>query len=126
MGVGIKLDDEDLRRVTDLWDNIINPTCIKWAQETGKPAEAYREAVVGVLERQVTKFNPWNAWQRIWWHQIPNNDDGILDCIFLSQPFHIRALTPPCSGVVQDVSVAISSKTSNTEGRRASWMDARA
>jgi len=98
MGVGIKLDDKDLRHVTDFWDNIINPTCIGWEKETGKPAEAYREALVGVLERQVAKFNPWNAWQHIWWHHMANIEDGILDCIFLSQPFHIHVLMPPCSG----------------------------
>jgi hypothetical protein len=78
LGVGVKLDKEDLDRVADLWDNVINPTCVKWGQETGKPAEAYREAVVGLFERQASKLNSWNAWQRIWWHGMSDVEDETL------------------------------------------------
>ena len=88
MGSGVKLDEDDHRRIADLWNDIINPACVEWGRETGKPAEAYREAVVGAFERQLTKFNPWNAWQRVWWHGLPDIEDDGLACTLVYCPFH--------------------------------------
>jgi len=128
VSVGVKLDKEDLHRVNGLWQNIINPACIKWEQETGKPAEAYREAVAGVFDRQVTKFNAWNAWQRIWWHELPDVDDEGLYCGFISHlfrsQFRLCVLTTPCSGASQDVPGEISGEISIIERREARSMDA--
>lgn len=125
VGVGVKLDKEDLCRIAELWDTVINPACIKWGQETGKPAEAYREAVVGVVERHTTKFNPWNAWQRVWWCEMPViEDEGVEGKSILG--FCLCVLTTPCSGAPQGLSGAISRKARDIGGRRTETMDEKA
>jgi hypothetical protein len=63
---------------TDLWDNTINPACIDFEKRTGKPAEAMREAIAGVIARRVNQRSIWNAWQRVWWKRLPNiHDKGL-------------------------------------------------
>ena len=74
---GTKLSKEDLQFATDLWDNVINPACIEFEERTGKPAEAMREAIAGVIARQVHQHNSWNAWQKLWWQRHPK--DGVYD-----------------------------------------------
>src|SRR5258708_7388939 len=69
--LGVKLDESDLKCVADLWEDVINPACIKFAEDTRKPAEAFREAIVMGFERHVKKFHWWNTWERIWWSTVP-------------------------------------------------------
>lgn len=68
---GVKLSKEDLQVATDLWSKTINPTCIEFEKRTGKPAEAMREAITGVIARRATRHSGWNAWQKVWWQRLP-------------------------------------------------------
>jgi hypothetical protein len=72
---GVKLSKEDLQVATKLWDEVINPTCIEFEKRTGKPAEAMREAIAGVIARRVNQRSSWNAWQSIWWKRLPKVHD---------------------------------------------------
>jgi len=72
---GVKLSKEDRQVATDLWDNVINPACIEFEKRTGKPAEAMREAIAGVITRRVNRRSSWNAWQKIWWNRLPELHD---------------------------------------------------
>jgi len=76
--LGVKLDQSDLKRVADLWEDAVNPACLKFEAETGKPAEALREAIAAGFERRVKKFHRWNAWERVWWSRLPNIEDRAL------------------------------------------------
>jgi len=71
----VKLSKEDCQVTTDLWDNVINPTCIEFEKWTGKPAEAMHEAIAGVITRHVNQQSSWNAWQKIWWNRLPKLHD---------------------------------------------------
>jgi hypothetical protein len=82
--LGVELDQSDLKRVADLWNNVINPACLQFEKETGKPAEAMREAIAGGFERRVKTFHRWNAWQRIWWNKMPNIGDKAIISASLS------------------------------------------
>src|SRR5258706_985390 len=73
--LGGNLSKEDLEVATDLWDNTINPACIAFEERTGKPAEAMREAIAGVIARRTNRPSNWNSWQRIWWHRLPKVND---------------------------------------------------
>ena len=75
---GAKLSKEDLQITADLWDNVINPACIKFEKETGKPAEALREAIAGVSARHVSQDSSWNMWQKVWWRKEPKVKDTAL------------------------------------------------
>ena len=80
----VELDQSDLKRVADLWNDVINPACLQFEKDTGKPAEAMREAIAGGFERRVKTFHRWNAWQRIWWNNIPDIEDkAIIGMSFL-------------------------------------------
>jgi len=81
---GTNLSKDDLQVATDLWDNVINPACMKFQEETGKPAEAMREAIAGVIARQVRQNNTWNIWQKIWWKRRPKVFDGTLQSKFVT------------------------------------------
>jgi hypothetical protein len=76
--LGVELNESDLKRVADLWNNVVNPACLQFEKETGKPAEAMREAIAGVFERRVKKFHQWNAWQRVWWNKMPTIEDKTI------------------------------------------------
>jgi len=74
----VKLTQEDLQVAVDLWDEVINPKCIEFEKRTGKPAEAMREAIAGVIARRVNQGSGWNAWQKIWWKKLPKvHDKGL-------------------------------------------------
>ena len=83
--LGVKLDESDLKRVTELWEDVINPACLKFEEETGKPAEALREAITAGFERRVKKFHQWNAWERVWWSKIPDIENSALIGMYLSR-----------------------------------------
>ena len=70
------LTKEDLQFANNLWDNVINPHCVEFEKKTGKPAEAMREAIAGVITRRVNQRSSWNAWQRLWWKRLPENHDN--------------------------------------------------
>jgi len=72
----VKLSKEDLQIATSLWDEVINPTCIEFEKKTGKPAQAMREAIAGVIARRVNQSSSWNAWQKIWWKRFHKIYDG--------------------------------------------------
>lgn len=72
------MSKEDLKFATDLWEDVINPACTKFEEETGKPAEAMREAIAGVIARHVRQNNNWNIWQKVWWKQHAKNYDGTV------------------------------------------------
>jgi hypothetical protein len=75
----MKLDKTDLGRINELWEDVINPECLRFEKETGKPAELFREALAGVFERRVSTTHPWNAWQRVWWSEMGKIEDtGLL------------------------------------------------
>ena len=75
----MKLDRKDLDRINDLWETVINPACIKFGEDTGKPAELFQEGLAGVFERRVSTTHRWNAWQRVWWGRFGKiEDDGLL------------------------------------------------
>jgi len=74
----VKLSKEDLQVAIDLWDKVINPTCIDFEKRTGKPAEAMREAIAGVMARRVNQGSSWNAWQKQWWKRFPKVPDKKL------------------------------------------------
>lgn len=78
------MSKEDLQFATDLWDDVINPTCIKFEKETGKPAEAMREAIAGVITRHVRQNNNWNIWQKVWWKRHSKDYDGALRSTFVT------------------------------------------
>jgi hypothetical protein len=64
---GVKLSKEDLEVAVKLWEDTINPACIEFQKRTGKPAEAMREAIAGVIARRVNHNSRWNTWQKVWW-----------------------------------------------------------
>jgi hypothetical protein len=99
-----------------LWDGVINPACLRWSEETGKPAEAYREAIAGGFEKPVMKLNTWNAWQRGWWNGLPDIEDEGLQGKFLAIPLILYVLTTPCSEASREVSGGLSSKSNDTGG----------
>lgn len=74
---GVKLSKDDLKVATELWDNVINPACIQFEKQTGKPAEAMREAIAGVIVNRVNQHNSWNAWQKLWWKKFPKVDKAL-------------------------------------------------
>jgi hypothetical protein len=74
--LGTNLSKDDLKFATDLWDDVINPACIAFEEKTGKPAEAMREAIAGVIARHVRQHNTWNMWQKVWWKRHPKIHDG--------------------------------------------------
>jgi hypothetical protein len=78
----VKLTEEDLQRVTDLWDDVITPACVQFEKETGKAAEAFLEAIIAGIEGRVVKQNSWNAFERIWWDNRPQ----------VADPTHAREL----------------------------------
>jgi hypothetical protein len=78
----MKLTEEDLQRVADLWDDVITPACVQLEEETGKPAEAFLEAIIAGIEGRVVKQNSWNAFERIWWDNQPQ----------VADPTHAREL----------------------------------
>jgi hypothetical protein len=80
----VKLDKDDLKQVADLWDEYINPACIQFEKETGKPAEALCNAIVAGFERCTKQVQHWNAWQCVWWSRIPevNDTDLIGELLF--------------------------------------------
>ena len=80
----MKLTKDDLQVATDLWDNVINPTCIEFEKRTGKPAEAMREAIAGVIARRVHQCGSWNTWQKIWWKRLPKVHDKALWSKFIT------------------------------------------
>ena len=69
----MELTKEDLQCASDLWDEVINPRCLEFEERTGKPAQAMREAIAGVVARRVNQRSSWNAWQSIWWKNIPED-----------------------------------------------------
>ena len=73
---GVKLSKEDLQTATDLWDQVINPACIDFEKWTGKPADAMRKAILGVIKKRVNQGSSWNAWQKIWWKTHPKVHDS--------------------------------------------------
>ena len=85
--LGVKLDESDLKRVADLWTDVINPACLKFEAETGKPAEALREAIAAGFERRGKKVHRWNAWERLWWSKVPHIEDKSI----------ISTLLPHCN-----------------------------
>jgi hypothetical protein len=76
--LAVKLDQSNLKRVADLWEDIINPACLQFEVETRKPAEALCEAITVGFERHVKKLHWWNAWQHIWWSRVPDIEDKAL------------------------------------------------
>lgn len=70
---GVDLTKEDLQIANDLWDEVINPKCVEFEKRTGKPAEAMREAIAGVIARRVNQPSSWNAWQKLWWRRLPGD-----------------------------------------------------
>ncbi len=75
---GTTLSKDDHQIAIDLWDNVINPACLEFEEKTGKPAEAMREAIAGVIAKQVRQRSSWNAWQKLWWQRHPKVYDGSL------------------------------------------------
>ncbi len=73
---GVKLSKEDLKFAVNLWEETINPACIKFQEKMGKPAEAMREAIAGVIARRVNHNSRWNTWQKVWWKE---NGKGLTD-----------------------------------------------
>ena len=76
MILGVKLDASDRKRINEFWENVVNPACLKFAEDTGKPAEAFREAIAVGFDRHAKKLNQWNAWERIWWSKLPDEEDS--------------------------------------------------
>ncbi len=50
---------------------------------TGKPAEAFHEAVATSFGRRVNRTHRWNAWQRVWWSEVSDIEDPtvISECL---------------------------------------------
>jgi hypothetical protein len=75
---GVKLSKEDLQVTTDLWENTINPACIEFERQMGKPAEAMRKALAGIIAQCVNQPSSWNTWQKVWWNRFPKvHDKGL-------------------------------------------------
>lgn len=74
---GVKLNKDDLQFANALWDDVINPACLQFAERTGKPAEAMREAIAGVIASRVNQHNSWNAWQKLWWKKHTKVDKAL-------------------------------------------------
>ena len=72
---GVKLSKEDLQFANKLWNETLNPACIEFEKRTGKPAEAMREAIIGVSTRRVNQHSSWNTWQKLWWQRLPKVHD---------------------------------------------------
>jgi hypothetical protein len=109
--LGVKLDQSDLERVADLWENLINPACLQFEAETGKPAEALREAITAGFERRVKKFQRWNAWQRIWWSRMPDIEDRALIGTLLP-----RCNRPPLARCIAQIDSTSPVATTMTRG----------
>jgi hypothetical protein len=80
------LSKEDLQRVEKLWDEVITPACVQLENETGKPAEAFLEAIIAGIEARVVKKNSWNAFERIWWNNQPQIEDKTMAVSCYSMP----------------------------------------
>ena len=72
---GVDLTKDDLQCAYNLWDEVINPYCIEFEERTKKPAQAMCEAIAGVIARRANQRSSWNAWQRLWWHKLPEDHD---------------------------------------------------
>src|SRR5258706_249522 len=81
---GLELIQEDPEVATDLWDNTINPACIAFEEQTGKPTKAMCKAIAGVIVQHMNRPSNWNLWQRIWWHRLPKVHD---------KTFHSKSVT---------------------------------
>jgi len=71
----VKLSKEERQIAIDLWNDVINPKCLEFAEQTGKPADAMREAITGVIARRTNQPGAWNAWQKYWWKTHPKAND---------------------------------------------------
>lgn len=96
--LGAKLDGSDIKHVADLWDEVINPACLRFQEETGKPAHLLREAITVGFERRVKKFHRWNAWEQLWWNKLPNIEDKGVRGMLLP---HCRCL--PLTGCIPQI-----------------------
>ena len=75
----MKLDKADFDCINKLWEDVINPECLRFEKETGKPAELFWEALAGDFEHRVSTTDPWNVWQHVWWGEMGKiKDEGLL------------------------------------------------
>ena len=85
---GVKLSKEDLQVTVRLWEETINPACMEFQEKTGKPAEAMRKAITGVITRHVNHNSWWNTWQKVWWkakgNELTDGHDDVLRSKFVT------------------------------------------
>lgn len=100
---GVKLDASDRKRINEFWENVVNPACLKFAEDTGKPAEAFREAIAVGFDRHVKKLNQWNAWERVWWSKLPDDEDSSQMSTLLCTPLQLSSLDETCPSATPQV-----------------------